>query len=58
MTGFAPEKVKQTFFLLALSSISIMLLYMVRDYFTSFLGAATFYIIFRAPLNNLTEKKK
>jgi predicted PurR-regulated permease PerM len=58
MAGFAPEKVKQTFFLLALSALSIMLLYMLRDYFTSFLGAATFYIIFRSPLHYLHEKKK
>jgi predicted PurR-regulated permease PerM len=58
MTGLAPEKVKQTFFLLALTSLTIMLLYMLRDYFTSFLGAATFYIIFRTPLHYLTEKKR
>ena len=58
MAGLSPDKVKQTFFLLALVVLSGMLMYMLRDFFTSFLGALTIYILFQRPLHYLTEKKK
>jgi predicted PurR-regulated permease PerM len=58
MAGFAPEKVKQTYFLLALTLLTGLLAYMLRDYISSFLGATTIYILFRGPLHYLNETKK
>ncbi len=58
MAGFPADKVKQTYFLLALTALSALLVYMLRDYISSFLGATTLYILLRGPLHYLNEKKK
>jgi predicted PurR-regulated permease PerM len=58
MQGFPKEKVKQTYFLLFITALACLLLYMVRDYISSFLGATTIYILFRSPLYYLIERKR
>ena len=58
MQGFSNNKVKQTYFLLAITILACVLGYMLREYISSFLGAATIYILFRGPLFYLTDKRK
>ena len=58
METFSHDKVKQFYFLAILTIMGSVLGYMLRDYISSFLGAATLYIVFRDPLYRLTEMKK
>jgi predicted PurR-regulated permease PerM len=58
MAGFSKENIKQTYFLLALTLLGSLLIYMLRDYISSFLGAVTIYILLRHPLHYLNETKK
>ena len=58
MSGFSGTKVKQAYFLLAITILACVLAYMLRDYISSFLGAATIYILFRSPFYYLTERRK
>jgi predicted PurR-regulated permease PerM len=58
MTVIPTEKIKQVYFLMALTALTCMLAYMMRDFFSSFLGATTMYILFRHPLHYLMEQKK
>ena len=58
MEGFSAAKVKQGYFLLALTILGSLLAYMLRDYISSFLGAVTIYILLRGPLHYLNETKK
>ena len=58
MAGFQADKVKQTYFLLALTILGSLLAYLLRDYISSLLGATTIYILLRRPLHYLTEVRK
>ena len=58
MLGFSNDKVKQAYFLLAITILACVLGYVLREYISSFLGAATIYILFRGTLHHLTEKKR
>lgn len=58
MEGFSSSKVKQFYFLAVLTIMGTVLGYMLRDYISSFLGAATLYIVFRRPLYHLTEERR
>lgn len=58
MEGFSNDKVKQFYFLAVLTIMGAVLGYMLRDYISSFLGAATLYIVFRRPLYHLTETRR
>jgi predicted PurR-regulated permease PerM len=58
MAGFSADKVKQTYFLLALTVLGSLLAYLLRDYISSLLGATTIYILLRRPLHYLTEERK
>jgi predicted PurR-regulated permease PerM len=57
MTGFPKEKVKQAYFLVALTALACLLAFYLREYISSFLGAATIFILVRRPLYYFTEKK-
>ncbi|MBS1624058.1 MAG: AI-2E family transporter [Bacteroidetes bacterium] len=57
MKGFSNDSVKQFYFLAVLTTLGCILGYMLRDYISSFLGAATLYIVFRQPLLYLTERR-
>ncbi len=58
MKGFSNDSVKQFYFLAVLTILAGILGYMLRDYISSFLGAATLYIVFRQPLHYLTEQRR
>lgn len=58
MAGFPADKVKQTYFLLALTILGSLLAYLLRDYISSLLGATTIYILLRRPLHYLTGERK
>lgn len=58
MQGFSNDKVKQTYFLSVITILALVLAYVLREYISSFLGAATIYIIFREPLHYLMERKR
>ena len=58
MAGFQADKVKQTYFLLALTILGSLLAYLLRDYISSLLGATTIYILVRRPLHYLTVEQK
>ncbi len=55
---FSHSKVKQFYFLTILTILACILGYMLRDFISSFLGAATLYIIFRQPMFQLTEVRR
>ena len=46
MLGFSNDKVKQAYFLLAITILACVLGYVLREYISSFLGAATIYILY------------
>jgi predicted PurR-regulated permease PerM len=58
MPSISPEKIKQTYFLLALTVLAALLGYLLRSYISSFLGATTIYILLRRPLYILIDKRK
>ncbi|MCW3126021.1 MAG: hypothetical protein JWO03_1679 [Bacteroidetes bacterium] len=58
MRGFSNDKVKQTYFLLVITILACVLAYMLREYISSLLGAATIYILFRGLLHQLIERRK
>lgn len=58
MEGLSAQKVKQVYFLVALTLLGCLLAYFLKEYISSFLGAATIYILLRSPLHYLSVAKK
>ncbi len=57
MKTFEPEKVRQFFFLLLLSVLSVVLFLYLNDFLPSFLGAVTLYVLMSKYMKNLLERK-
>ncbi len=57
MKPFDPERVRQFFFIVILSVLSIILFIYLKSFLPSFLGAVTFYVLMRKHMKQLLIRK-
>jgi predicted PurR-regulated permease PerM len=57
MKTFEPEKIRQFFFIVLLTTLSIVLFTYLKPFIPSFLGAVTFYVLMRKYMKNMLLNK-
>src|SRR5450631_2659139 len=57
MKPYDPEKVRQFFFIVVLTILSIILFIYLKSFLPSFLGAVTFYVLMRRHMKRMLTKK-
>jgi predicted PurR-regulated permease PerM len=57
MKTYEPEKVRQFFFIVILTLLSIVLFIYLKSFLPSFLGAITFYVLMRKYMKRMVEEK-
>jgi predicted PurR-regulated permease PerM len=58
MTQLDNNRLRQTFFILLILSLGVLLFWKIYPFFTALLGAITFYVLFRKMMFSLTVKRK